>query len=310
MDAPQTNKTHLPPVFSRAWWRLAGRAFWIGTKDLYRDHGPFWAAAIAFYALFSALPLLVLAAIGASFFVEPSWAVERITELFGELIPVGEEEVAEVVENTYEARGAAGLASIAAILWSGTRVFGSITHSLNIAFDVPELYGWLKRYLVELLMLCTLGVLILTAFLSTLLLDEVWQLAGLDSEERSLLFAALRFTLPFALVTLAFTLVYRFIPRRRPDWSTAAAGGVISTALFFLAQWLFYHYAERFADYEVMYGPIALLILLIFWFWIGALILLYGGELVSHFQDILVEGMPPDEVEARHEREEPTREAK
>ncbi|MFW5955507.1 MAG: YhjD/YihY/BrkB family envelope integrity protein, partial [Rhodothermales bacterium] len=70
---------------------------------------------------------------------------------------------------------------------------------------------------------------------------------------------------------------------------------------FWGARALFIEYLRRFADYDAVYGPVSLVIVLVFWVWIGGLILLFGGQLVSHYQEILVDSEDPDRVDRRHE---------
>src|SRR5690625_7315795 len=52
--------------------------------------------------------------------------------------------------------------------------------------------------------------------------------------------------------------------------------------------------------FDRVYGPITLLVALLFWIWIAGVILLVGGQLVAHYQEILVDGEAPEAVEARH----------
>ncbi|HSA99362.1 MAG TPA: hypothetical protein VLE49_01845, partial [Anaerolineales bacterium] len=54
------------------------------------------------------------------------------------------------------------------------------------------------------------------------------------------------------------------------------------------------------------YGPLAIVITLVFWIWISANLLLLGGELASHIQDLLVEEQSEKEVEEQHEERDPT----
>lgn len=76
--------------------------------------------------------------------------------------------------------------------------------------------------------------------------------------------------------------------------------------LFLIAQPVFVGYIQRFANYSLVYGPLAIVITLVLWTWIVANILLLGGELVSHIQDMVVEQKSQREVERQHEEWDPT----
>src|SRR5690606_15284174 len=133
-------------------FRLVREVLVQSAKDLGRDNGQYWAASIAYYGLVSAFPFLLAAVSIASFFVDEGWATRQATDLLGEFIPEGESFVEGVLDDVVRARGTAGFASVLLLLWSGSRVFGSLTAALNIAFDVDDLYGFWKRRLIELVM--------------------------------------------------------------------------------------------------------------------------------------------------------------
>lgn len=79
-------------------------------------------------------------------------------------------------------------------------------------------------------------------------------------------------------------LLYRFVPRRRPDWQAALVGAGVAAALVLLARPLFIYYVQRFGDYNIIYGSLAIVVILIFWAFIVAAITILGGEIASHVQ--------------------------
>ena len=155
------------------WWRRIGEMVWQSGRDLFNDNAPQWAAAVAYYSLLSTFPLLLAGASLLSFLVDPSWAVHQAVSVLGKLLPMGEHRIEEVVQNTIARRGTAGLVSTLVLLWSGTRIFGTLTQALNIAFDVDEVYGFWKRRLAELLMLLSVGVVFVLALLVPFVLPTV-----------------------------------------------------------------------------------------------------------------------------------------
>jgi uncharacterized BrkB/YihY/UPF0761 family membrane protein len=150
--------------------RLFGRLFLLAARGFFKDDGPTWAAAIAYYSLLSLFPLLLAAGAIASYFVDPSWAVLEATDLLGDFLPKGQVEIEGIVKKTLEAGRGAGLLFILPLIWTGSLVFGAVTRALNVAFEVEEKYSLLKRAVVRLTMLLTLGVMFLLALSSSLLL--------------------------------------------------------------------------------------------------------------------------------------------
>lgn len=296
------------PASVRPGWLREGRAVLVqSARDLLVDNGPQWAAAIAYYSLLSVFPLLLVGAAVAAFFVEPQWVIERATRVLGAFIPSsGADQIRDVVTEAMAARGRIGILSFATLLWAGSRVFGVVTKALNIAYDADETYGFLKRTLVELTMVVTLGALFVLALASRLLLDLLGRSLRFLPIERGLLFQALEAVAPALLLLVTFLLTYRFVPRAQQDWRSALAGAGAATALVLAARPLFLRYVRDFAQYNLIYGSIAVVIILVLWAWVVALILLFGGELASHVQAMVIERRPVEEVEQRHQARSPT----
>lgn len=287
-------------MFSRGWLRRLGQSFRLAARDFLVDNGPHWAAAVAFYGVLSVFPLLLAAVSIASQFVDDRWAVQQLTGWLGEFLPAAEEELAEIVREAQEAGAAAGVVSMLLLLWSGSYVFGAITTALNIAYDVDEVYGFWKRMLVRLLMLLTVGVVLLLAITAPLIMDLFGSILDVVPAERGTLLGGVRTIAPALLLLSAFFLVYRFVPRARPKWSAALTGAVVATVLFLLARPLFLAYLSTFAEFNIIYGFLAAAIILLFWAWIVAVILLLGGEVSAHFQALVIEGKSFEEVMEKH----------
>lgn len=286
--------------------RRFGRMVVTATKDLVHDSGPQWAAAIAYYSLLSAFPLLLVITSIAAFFVDPRWAVDQATRLLGNFLPQGENRIEQIIQSAIDARRNVGILSFATLLWTGTRVFSSITKALNIAYDTNESYGFFRRLLVEVVMLLTLGLFFIIAIASPFVLGVLWNMLQFLPGGEGIIFQIIRRAVPAILLAITFFLIYRFVPRRRPDWRAALIGAIVATGIFLLAQPLFVYYLQQFANYNLIYGSVAIIVILIFWAWIVALIMLYGGEITSHTQAILIEGMPEEQVEQHHKARRPT----
>lgn len=199
-------------------------------------------------------------------------------------MPTGEQQIEEIVQGAIDAKQAAGILSIASLLWSGTRIFGALTKAMNRAYDIDDDYGFLRRFLVEALMLVTIGVLFVLALGARLILGPLAQAIGFLPGDGGPLLALLPPAASGVLLLLAFFMLYRFVPRRQPDWQAALAGAGVATVLVLLARPLFLYYVRRFGDYNVIYGSVAIVVILIFWAFIVAAITILRAEIASHVQ--------------------------
>lgn len=289
---------------ARTSWKRVGEMLVQAARDLFQDNAPQWAAAVSYYALLSTFPLLLAGASLASLFIDPEVAVRQAVNLVGDLLPLGGQQIEEVVRGALARRGTAGLLSTLALLWSGTRVFGTATQALNIAYDVDEVYGFWQRRLAELVMLLSVGGVFVLALLTRPLLRL---LSGiLPAAEGAAIWLATELA-PILLFVVAFYGLFRYAPRRRPSWQAALPGAVLTALLFLLGRTLFLYFVATFGRYNLIYGSVAIVVVLVFWVWIAALLLLFGGEVVSHTQMMLVEGRTAEELEERHRARSPHR---
>ncbi|MDP9366178.1 MAG: YihY/virulence factor BrkB family protein [Chloroflexota bacterium] len=260
------------------------------------------AAALAFYALISLFPLLLAGAAVASWFVDPAWAVARITHLLGEFLPSGEVEVEAIVGGAIAQRGRVGLISVLVLLVSGRRVLGALTRALNRVSDVDERRdGLLRRAAVELAMLAGVGALFGLALSSGPMLALLWRV-GDDASwfDRAAAVGALAVVRGTFLVA-TFFLVYYFVPRGQRDARAALAGAVAAALLFLVARGVFLLSVDRlWSSVSLVYGPLAVGAVLLLWAWYAALITLFGGSLASHVKVMLVEGRSAAEAGRRH----------
>ena len=235
---------------------LAWQVTILSFKDFIRDDGPHWAAAIAYYTLLSLFPLLLSIVAIAAYFAEPNWAIQQLTGLVGQFVPRGASQIESVVREAIAARGSIGLLSVVALVWGGSRAFGVLTRALNIAFDVDDTYSFLKRVFIEFATFLTFGLLFILAVASQFVLTQVWQAVGLPQLPAWLI----NIVIPACLLTLALFLIYAFMPRRRVSRWAALAGAVLATALMLAARPLFLGYVLNFANYNLIYGSLAIVI--------------------------------------------------
>lgn len=251
------------------------------------------AAALAFYGLVSLFPLLLAGAVVATWFADPAWAVERITDLLGAFVPRGEVEVEEIVDDAVAERGRVGLLSVLVLVLSGRRVLGALTSALNRVSDVDERSDSVaRRAIVELVLLAGLAGLFGLALSAGPLLAPFEGVAGWAGTE-----TALR-----ALLLLAtFSVIYAVVPRGARDRRAVLVGAGAATALFLLARWLFLLWVGRlWESLSLIYGPLAVAAMLLLWAWYVALITLFGGALASHAKVMVFEGQSAAAARQRH----------
>jgi len=86
-------------------------------------------------------------------------------------------------------------------------------------------------------------------------------------------------------VIFALAVVYRYAPDRAdPKWRWVTPGSVIATLLWLAASIGFSVYVSRFGNYDQAYCSLGAVIILLFWFYITAYVILAGAELNAEIE--------------------------
>ena len=108
------------------------------------------AAALAYYAIFSIAPLLLIAIHIASFFLDRTVVVEGLTnELAGVIGPSGSDAITQMLEaaGTGQPEGWTGIVGIAVLLFAATGFVGSLQDALDKIWNAPPRPGGLWSFI-------------------------------------------------------------------------------------------------------------------------------------------------------------------
>ncbi|MDI3270538.1 MAG: YihY/virulence factor BrkB family protein [Bacillota bacterium] len=241
------------------------------------------AAALAFYALFSLFPLLLLV-VSAAGYLLPSWNAEAaVLSIVREYLPAAEELVQKNLQQLVSTRAASGITGVVGVLWVASNVFSVLTVTLNQIWEAPlRPQYWLQKVLgmamvivAGLIVLGSLTVAALVAALAkTLAAQPAWSwLAELLNLLSSVAF-------PLATLLL-IALSYRFLPGTRPPWGPILLSSFFVTALLQAVRFGFAWYVSSFGRYQLLYGALASVIIFAFWMYLASVIFLYGAELAA-----------------------------
>ncbi len=167
--------------------------------------------------------------------------------------------------------------SVAAFFVTSLLLLNSIDRALNRIWHVRRHRGfWLTLGIYILILVfgpLLLGLsLSLTTWLLTLpYLSQALAVTGLKSLLLSLL--------PILSSAGLFAMVYRTVPNVPVRWAHALIAGTIAALLFELAKHLFAMYLRWFPTYELIYGALATIPLLLVWIYVSWLITLFGAEI-------------------------------
>ena len=272
------------------------------SRDLWAASILEWSASIAFYAVLSLFPLLTALLILASYLVDGNWATTLAVEFLGKYLPGGETEIRDIVASALSERRHLGVLSIVMFMFTGRRVLGVLTKSLNHVSDVDERRDpYMRRIAVEIAMLGGLVVLGALTLALQPFIGWLWQTVEQMPGPDRLMTGIVQGFFRILLLLTGFILVYVYVPRGERLWRAAMAGAVIATLLFLLAEGVFSLVIDRvWSTLSLIYGPLALAALLLLWAWYVAVITLVGSGVASHLRVMLLEHTGIDEARGLH----------
>ncbi|WP_157068474.1 YihY/virulence factor BrkB family protein [Alicyclobacillus sendaiensis] len=242
------------------------------------------AAQIAFYAMFSLLPLLILVMYGASLVVPHRIMVEMVLGALRPYYP-DLQNATQMLEASLnklsDIGGRAGVVTFVSLAWSATSALIAVQQALDRIFEVGAPRSFLARRAIAALFLVALVILAVVSALAMALYP--WVAHHLPVGTR-LVTAFTRFSgvtrmlYPLSLFVTCFV-VYRYLPSRRVNLNCTILGALAATVLLDLARLLFVVYAAHAVTYHAVYGGLTVVILLVFWMYIALIILLLGAEI-------------------------------
>jgi membrane protein len=237
------------------------------------------SAALAFYALLSLAPLLlILLWLTASL---PS-AREALMNQIGTLLGSDTATVARIIVANAESRpdtgSIAGLWSLVLLFFGATIVFGALQDVLNRIFRtdakrLPGIRAWLRKRVFSFGLVLALGFLLVIS----MTLNTILELALAPFEW---ILPAVAAALSWVLYALAFALMFNYLPDRRVGWPCALFGGAFTASLFVVGRRVISWYLEG-SNPGAAYGAMGVLVLTLFWVYYAGLIVFIGALLTA-----------------------------
>jgi membrane protein len=177
--------------------------------------------------------------------------------------------------------------------WSASRGVNALRAALNIAYHVKETRPFWKTQGLALLMTAS-GAVLLVLGLSAIALGGkagLWLAHKLSlGNEYLKLWFWLRWPITAALLMLSLALTYYLLPDVKQRFRFITLGSVVSTVGWLAATWGFTQFVEHFGHYNVTYGAIGGVIILLTWFYISGLLFIMGGEINAILEHASPEG--------------------
>ncbi len=254
------------------------------------NQGMMLAGAIAYYALLSMVPLLILSVIGLSHWVDQSELLVALGRYLEWLVPSQSKAVLGDINVFLDNRVSIGALLLVTMLFFSSLAFGILEKALGLIFVHRQLTA--KRHrLVSLVMpycyMLALGLSLLVLTVATIglqtlaeesiwLLGREWSLVGLSG----LFF----YLLGFAAETLIVASIYLTLPVGRMPVHHALIGGLAASLVWEFIRHLLVWYFTTLSKTSVVYGSLTTAVVALFCMEIVAALLLIGAQVIAEYE--------------------------
>lgn len=280
------------------WIRIPYRAAW---RLVMVDEGLELSGYIAFTAFLSLFPFLIFLAALAGFLGDRDTADAFIDSMF-EFMPADvAETLAPAVREVVGARQGGLLTfGILATLWFASNGFEALRTGLNRAYGVSEQrpIWWLR--LQSIAFVITGGLIILFLSLVVILGPLVWKVLGPAVDqvlETRLVFITARYVFAGVMLFGALVLLHRWLPNARQAYARILPGVGATTLLWLLGASLFAWYVGNLTDYSVYYGSLGGVAITLVFFYISAIIFIFGAEINAVWREETGRGRAPQKLD-------------
>lgn len=283
--------------------RLKAQAFFLWrllkeTVTIYsRIAGGENAAAFAYYALFSLVPLVALLLTLGSY-VFPADGVLSTIQRF---VPLGGDQqdlLWSMVRGLEKARGSVSIVSILILTWASLRFFHSLVLSINHAWGTRRIPWWQMPVKNLLMILAMAGALLIGTIVPAILQSVARILHSLEAlindhfpmlnVDRILAVVDLSRYIGGTLVLFyCFAVLFMLAPRHRIRFVQIWIPALLVAILLQVGQACFVNIVPKLVNYSAIYGAMGSMMFLLLWVYVAGVIIIAGGCLcaaLAHLQ--------------------------
>ena len=259
-------------------------------KGFRKNQGFLLAGAIAYYALLSVVPFLILTVMALSHLVDQAELLGTLKRYLEWLVPSQSSALLADLNRFLENGVAIGLVLLATILFFSSLAFSVLEKSMAVIFShrgIIKQRHFLTSALLPYLLVFFLGAGLLLLTILTINLEAMalmsiaffkwhWSLSGLPR--------VLFYLLGLSAETIVLTSIYLFIPVGRTAFRHALVGGLVTASLWEIIRHQLIWYFQMMSSASVVYGSLTTAVIALFSMEIIATLLLLGAQFISEYE--------------------------
>lgn len=268
-------------------------------KGFRANQGLLLAGAVAYYALLSIVPLLIVSVIALSHVIDQAELLQTIGRYLEWLIPGQAKAIVAELAHFMAHREVVGWLLLGTMLFFSSLAFTVLENAMSVIF-YHRVAIRRRHFLVSaLLPYCYIlflgvGLLLVTLVSGSLqtigqesvdFLGRSWSLRGVSG--------VLLYLLGFVGEILMLTSVYMVMPVGRLSLRHALIGGVTAAVLWEITRHVLVWYFATLSQVNVVYGSMTTAIVVLLSLEVGATLLLLGAQVIAEYERSDDDDVPP-----------------
>jgi membrane protein len=266
------------------------RFLWDTLKVFRANQGLLLAGAVAYYALLSMVPLLIVSVIALSHFIDQGELLSTIGRYLAWLLPGQSKAIVGELSNFLDHRDVLGPVLLVTMIFFSSLAFTVLESAMSVIFHHRKsersrhfLISAVMPYLY-ILSLCV-GLLLVTLVSGALqvigqesveLLGYSWSLSGVSG--------LLLYLLGLGGEVFMLTSLYLVMPVGRLSLRHALLGGITATLLWEVTRRILVWYFSTLSQVNVVYGSLTTAIVVLLSLEIAATLVLFGAQVIAQYE--------------------------
>jgi YihY family inner membrane protein len=268
-------------------------AFALQTVKAFRaNQGLLLAGAVAYYALLSIVPLLILTVIALSYVIDQAELLVTLGRYLEWLVPGQSQSIVAELTNFLDHRGVIGWVLLATMIFFSSLAFTVLENAMSVIF-IHRVAIRKRHFLVSALLpycyilFLGLGVLLVTLVSGSLqaigqesvdFLGYTWSLGGVSG--------VLLYLLGLGGEIFVLTSVYLVMPVGQLSLRHALIGGLTAALLWEITRHVLVWYFATLSQVGVVYGSLTTAIAVLLSLDLAATLLLLGAQVISEYERV------------------------
>lgn len=240
------------------------------------------AAEISFYLLLSIFPFLIFTISLAVY--TPIIKLSKYVFLLKKIIPSSAFNiVTSLINSAIENRSFNFLIfSFILAMYTMSRAVLALIRGMNKSYNIRETRPYFEVLFISLIFVIMLIALIFSSIIFLVFGEKlgafIFNLIGLD-EYFMYIWNVCRYFVGIITVIIILMNLYRFTPNKKLSYKEVIPGAIVSTLCWIFASLFYSFYTNNFAKYDIIYGSLGGIIVLMTWIYLSGWTILIGCEI-------------------------------